>query len=48
MKAVIDSAIPYVSGVLEPYAEVVYCEGSSFSPAEVADADVLIIRTRTR
>ena len=48
MKVVVDSAIPYLKGVLEPYFEVVYCAGQAFSPALVADADVLIIRTRTK
>ena len=48
MKAVIDRAIPYVKGVLEPYAEVLYIDGCDFSRHEVADADLLIIRTRTR
>lgn len=48
MKAVIDSAIPYIQGVLEPFAEVVYRSGNAFSAADVADADLLIIRTRTR
>ena len=48
MKVVVDSAIPYLKGVLEPYFEVVYCAGLAFSPALVADADALIIRTRTK
>ncbi|MBQ5874517.1 MAG: hypothetical protein IIW60_01430 [Alistipes sp.] len=48
MKVVIDSAIPYISGVLEPYAEVVYRAGDEFSVEDVKDADALIIRTRTR
>ncbi len=48
MKIIIDSAIPFIQGVLEPYAEVVYLEGSAISPKDVKDADGLIIRTRTR
>ena len=48
MKAVIDNAIPYIKGVLEPYAEVLYREGIAFRRGDVADADLLIIRTRTR
>lgn len=48
LKFVIDSAIPYISGVLEPFAEVVYLPGKDFTPADVHDADALIIRTRTR
>lgn len=47
-RIVIDSAIPMIRGVLEPYAEVVYRPGQAFTPADVRDADALIIRTRTR
>lgn len=48
MKVIIDSAIPYINGILEPFAEVVYRAGQEFSREDVADADALIIRTRTR
>jgi hypothetical protein len=48
MKVIIDNAIPYIKGILEPYAEVLYREGIAFSREDVADADLLIIRTRTR
>ena len=48
MKVIIDKAIPYIQGVLEPFAEVLYRDGRDFSPEEVKDADMLIIRTRTR
>lgn len=48
MKVVIDSAIPYIRGILEPFAEVLYLSGNAFTPTDVADADILIIRTRTR
>lgn len=48
MKVVIDSAIPYLSGILEPYAEVVYRAGTDISREDVATADALIVRTRTR
>ena len=48
MKFLIDNAIPYLKGLLEPYAEVRYLDGKSFSRQEVAGADALIIRTRTR
>lgn len=48
MKIVIDRDIPYIKGVLEPYAEVLYLEGGSFSALDVADADALIVRTRTK
>ena len=48
MKALIDNAIPYLNGVLEPYMEVDYCAGAAFSPQMVKDVDLLIVRTRTR
>lgn len=48
MKVIIDSAIPFIKGVLEPFADVVYTAGDSFTAGLVADADALIIRTRTR
>jgi erythronate-4-phosphate dehydrogenase len=47
MKIVIDDKIPFISGVLEPYAEVVYLPGSKIDRKTVKDADALIIRTRT-
>jgi len=47
MKIIIDDKIPYIKGVLEPYAEVVYLPGK-LTTAEVAkDADALVTRTRT-
>ena len=48
MKIVIDNAIPYISGVLEPYATVVYRPAAEISHEDAVDADMLIIRTRTR
>ena len=47
MKIVADDKIPYLKGVLEPFADVVYLPGGKISPADVADADALIVRTRT-
>ena len=48
MKFVIDSAIPFIQGVFEPYADVVYKEGSAIGREDVADADAMLIRTRTK
>ena len=48
MKVVCDSHIPFIKGVLEPYAQVVYLPGGSITPDDVRDADALIVRTRTR
>ena len=48
MKIVIDDKIPFIKGVLEPYAEVVYLPGNKFTRSDVANADALITRTRTK
>ena len=48
MKFVIDKAIPFIEGVLEPYGEVCYLDGPAIGPADIKDADALLIRTRTR
>ena len=48
MKIVIDRMIPFVEGVFEPYADVVYLKGEDISHADIVDADALMIRTRTR
>ncbi|MCQ2119521.1 MAG: 4-phosphoerythronate dehydrogenase [Bacteroidales bacterium] len=47
MKIVIDDKIPFIKGVLEPYAEVVYKAGARTTAEDVADADAIITRTRT-
>lgn len=48
MKIVADNAIPFLKGVLEPFAEVSYLPGRAISPDDVREADALITRTRTR
>lgn len=47
-KIVIDSDIPFIRGRLEPWADTVYVDQFGFTPEIVADADAMIIRTRTR
>lgn len=47
MKIVCDNKIPFLRGVLEPYADVVYLAGKQTTPADVKDADAIITRTRT-
>ena len=47
MKIIIDDKIPYIKGVLEPFAEVIYLAGDKTTPEIVKDADALITRTRT-
>lgn len=48
MKIIADNAIPFLRGVLEPWAEMHYIPGSQITPADICDADVLLVRTRTR
>lgn len=48
MKIVADKHIPFLEGVFEPYAEVVYIDGRQINHDDVVDADALIIRTRTK
>ena len=48
MKIVADQDVPFLKGVFEPYADVVYKKGAGLGPEDVKDADALITRTRTR
>ncbi|HMT67684.1 MAG TPA: 4-phosphoerythronate dehydrogenase [Bacteroidales bacterium] len=48
MKIVIDENIPFIRGAFERWADVVYAPGRSIDARMVADADALIVRTRTR
>ncbi|MDR2120383.1 MAG: 4-phosphoerythronate dehydrogenase [Tannerella sp.] len=48
LKIVADDKIPFLRGALEPYADVVYLPGAAISAADVADADALFTRTRTK
>ena len=48
MQVVIDKGIPFLEGVIEPYAQVLYLLPEEITPDTVRDADALIVRTRTR
>lgn len=48
MKIVADIDIPFLEGVFEPYAKVIYKKGIDITREDVADADALIVRTRTK
>ncbi|UCH15897.1 MAG: 4-phosphoerythronate dehydrogenase PdxB [Bacteroidales bacterium] len=48
MKIIADKDIPFLKGVLEPYAEIEYYSGSQITNEVVMDADALITRTRTK
>jgi erythronate-4-phosphate dehydrogenase len=47
MKFIIDDKIPYLEGVLEPFAKVEYLSGYRIDKEAVRDADALLVRTRT-
>ena len=48
MKIVADDKIPFLKGVLEPFADVVYLPGKEITSSDVKDADALLTRTRTK
>ena len=48
MRIVVDSAIPYIRGLLEPFAEVEYREGRAIDAEVCKKADALLVRTRTQ
>ena len=48
MKIVVDKDIPFIGGVLEEFAQVVYLPGKEIVPEVVKDADALVVRTRTK
>ena len=48
MRVIIDKDIPFIRGVLEPYAEVRYERGGDISAQMLEGVDALIVRTRTR
>lgn len=48
MKIVADKNVPFLEGVFEPYAEVIYMDGKDITRNDIIDADAMIIRTRTR
>jgi erythronate-4-phosphate dehydrogenase len=48
MKIVADDKIPFLKGVLEPFAEVIYLPGKQIDRKVLKDADALLTRTRTK
>jgi erythronate-4-phosphate dehydrogenase len=48
IKIIADDKIPFLKGVLEPYADVTYLPGNQISRESVMNTDALLIRTRTR
>lgn len=48
LNILIERNVPFIAGLLEPYANVTYLPADGFTPSAVRDADALIVRTRTR
>lgn len=48
LKIVADKAIPFLEGVFDPYADMTYLPGDKIGLEDVRDADVLMVRTRTK
>jgi erythronate-4-phosphate dehydrogenase len=48
VKIIVDKKIPFIQGILEKHADVVYLEGREISRKDLLDADALIVRTRTK
>jgi len=48
LKIVADDKIPFLKGVLEPYADVIYMPGKQINADVVKNADALFVRTRTK
>ncbi|MDX9768966.1 MAG: 4-phosphoerythronate dehydrogenase [Tenuifilaceae bacterium] len=48
LKIVADSRIPFLAGALDSVAQVMYIPGAQISKEHIANADALIIRTRTK
>jgi len=45
---VADDKIPFLKGVLEPYAKVAYLPGNQINRSSISGADALLVRTRTK
>lgn len=47
LKIIADDKIPFLQGVMEPYADIIYLPGAKISAEDVRDADAIFTRTRT-
>ena len=45
MKIIADDTIPFLKGIAEPIADIVYIPAKGFTPEVVKDADALIVRS---
>ena len=42
MKVVVDAAIPYIKGIIEPYSDVIYLPAKEITADVVRDADAAL------
>ena len=47
LRIIADDKIPFLNGVLEPYAKIAYLPGNMITRSAIGDADALLVRTRT-
>lgn len=43
LKIIADDKIPFLKGVMEPYADIVYLPGAAITASDVKDADALCL-----
>ena len=48
LKIIADDKIPFLKGVMEPYADIIYLPGAKTTAGDVRDADAIFTRTRTK
>jgi erythronate-4-phosphate dehydrogenase len=48
LRIVADDKIPFLKGVLEPYAEMIYIPGNEINRESLLHTDAILIRTRTK
>lgn len=48
IRVIVEANIPFIRGVLEPFAQVEYLSNNQITSESVREVDALIIRTRTR
>ena len=48
LKIIADDKIPFLKGILEPYAQIEYLPGTHITLKDLKSADALIVRTRTQ
>jgi erythronate-4-phosphate dehydrogenase len=48
LKVLIEANVPFVKGLLEPYADVIYLPANQINRDTVKDVDAMIVRTRTQ